>query len=114
VFPAWRVDAARRVAVTDPNVPCARAGGISFAELAGLPELIARPPIGFEPAADYYGNNHIALARCDRCGVRLVKDGNHRLLQSTCRGTDETVFVYEVTSSEWLHCRGDMRHLCGC
>ncbi|MBI5136519.1 MAG: hypothetical protein HZA24_04175 [Nitrospirae bacterium] len=113
VFPVWRVDGARRAVVGDPNAP--RAFAISFQELAALPELIAQPPIGFDQSVDYYKkNNRIAIAHCDACGVRIVKDGNRRLLQSACRQTNERLFVYEATSGDWSPCRADMRHFCRC
>jgi len=111
-FPPWRTNynASRYVGAVE--TPRSEAFRISYGELAQKPLLF--DAIIFDPAQDYFGTNIIIVFHCQTCGVRLVKDGNHRLLQCALRGLDHELQIIEVRSHNWSASRSDMKNFCEC
>jgi hypothetical protein len=88
-------------------------GKMSFLELAGRDDLFAA--VGFNPASDYFTTDRIIAYFCTACDVRVLKGGNHRLLQCARNPGDTRLLeVYEAQSADWTRCTLDMPFYCKC
>ena len=109
-FPPWRTnrDASEYIGVYE--IPREEAFPISYFSLAEKPSLFASLP--FDPQVDYLRTNKIICFHCQSCGVRVVKDGNHRLLQCVIRRLNLELQIYEVSSTDWSASQIDMKNFC--
>jgi hypothetical protein len=83
---------------------------ISFVALARRPELIESLL-----SEGFISTNDTVLAyHCSTCGVRVVKDGIHRLCKWAVEGSDREITVYEVSSRDWARAPVDMQNYCAC
>lgn len=112
VFPPWRTTLDGSHIVPEYEVPRSEAAPIAYLDLAQKPHLFAE--ISFDIGKDYFSTHTIIVFHCESCGVRLVKDGNHRLLQCAREGVDRKVTVYEVRSRNWNASTIDMKNFCEC
>lgn len=108
VFPTYRLDksGARLTGVFQDK----EASPISFLTLANRPDLT-------ETLLEegFISTNDTVLAyHCETCGVRVVKDGIHRLCKWAAEGTDREITVYEVSSRDWARAPVDMPNYCRC
>ncbi len=112
VFPTWRTNRERTEYIGAFEKPPTDAFPITYHDLALLPNLFAA--ISFETGQNYFATRNVISFHCATCGVRVVKDGNHRLLQCALQNADTEITVYEVTSADWRKCKVDMKNFCKC
>ncbi len=111
-YPTWRTNRERTRYIGSFETPPTEAFPISFHELSLLPALFSE--IRFNPTNDYFRSKNVITFYCDSCSVRVVKDGNHRLLQCAVQDISNEVTVYEVVSKDWHNCKIDMKNFCKC
>lgn len=111
-FPTWRVSTDGTSFIGAFEVPKQQAHSISFDDLSKASHLFGA--IDFDATRDYFRSNRIIAFHCSSCGVHVVKDGNHRLLQCAVHMLDPDLEVYEVISGDWLRCQVDMKNFCEC
>ena len=109
VYSIWRTNEDRTAFVSDFR---ASAFPITFNELAKNQDLF--PKFDFQPTSNYFGNQDIIVYHCKSCGIRVVKDGNHRLLQCVLENINPNITAYEAASSNWLTSNVDMKNFCRC
>jgi hypothetical protein len=112
VFPPWRTSRDGALYVGDYRVSRTHASAVSFSNLARKTHLF--DSIGFDPEKNYLLTNRLVAFRCLTCGVVLLKDGNHRLLQCAFHGLDPELLIYEVRSTDWHASTIDMKNVCEC
>lgn len=112
IYPTWRTNDEQTKYIGKYQSPRSEALPITFHELALRPNLFAE--IGFDLNKNYFQSNNIIVFHCSSCGIYLVKDGNHRLLQCAVHGTSSTLTIYEVASNDWSRCKVDMKNFCKC
>ena len=112
VYPTWRTNKDKTKYIGAYETPPTEAFPITYSELASLPGLFAE--IQFNMAKNYLGTYSVIAFYCTSCGVRVVKDGNHRLLQCAVYNIATEITVYEVTSNDWRKCKVDMKNFCKC
>jgi hypothetical protein len=112
VYPTWRTNKDKTQYIGAYETPPTEAYPITYQELASHPSLFSE--IQFDAERDYFDSPNIITFYCMSCGVRVVKDGNHRLLQCTVNGTGPEITVFEVASNDWRRCRVDMKNFCKC
>ena len=93
-------------------MPRVSARTATFREWAQMPQHFA--DIKFDPRHNYLTSRTAITFFCETCGIRLVKDGNHRLLQCAITGSDVKFNVYEVRGRSWTRSTVDMRNFCSC
>lgn len=111
-YPIWRTDKDRTKYIGSFETPPTEAFPITFRELALLQNLFES--IKFETGKDYFVSHNVIAFYCASCGVRVVKDGNHRLLQCAVQKIAPEITVYEVVSNDWRNCQVDMKNFCKC
>ncbi len=94
------------------EIPRGEAFPISYIDLSKKPHLFGA--IHFDAKKDYLTTRSIITFHCMSCGVRVVKDGNHRLLQCALHNMNPDLEVYEVMSDNWSRSRVDMKNFCEC
>ncbi len=112
IYPTWRTNKDKTVIVGAYEVPRTEAFPITYHELALLPTLFAS--LNFDPKSDYFNTTNIIVFHCTSCNIRVVKDGNHRLLQCALNKRNIEIHVCEVSSPNWLQCKVDMKNFCKC
>ncbi len=112
IYPTWRTNKDKTSIVGAYEAPPTDAFPITYHELALRPGLF--DSLRFDPKADYLKTTNIIIFHCASCDIRVVKDGNHRLLQCALNKNDVEITVYEVSSSDWRRCRVDMKNFCKC
>lgn len=111
-FPTWRTNKEQTIYIGAYETPPTEAFPISFNDLAQQSNLF--PEINFDPTIDYLKSKNIISFYCVSCGVHVVKDGNHRLLQCAVQGIKSDLDIFEVVSSDWSRCKVDMKNFCKC
>jgi hypothetical protein len=111
-FPPWRVSRDANEYVGAFEVSREEAFPISYSELSNKPNLFMA--LTFDPQIDYLKTNRIICFHCRTCGVRLVKDGNHRLLQCALRNVNPEIRIFELSSTDWSASQVDMKNFCNC
>ena len=111
-FPTWRTNKAQTKYIGAYEMPPTEAFPISFSQLALQPHLFSA--INFDPTKDYLKSKNIIAFYCASCGIHVVKDGNHRLLQCALQGLSSSLTIYEVVSNDWSRCKVDMKNFCKC
>ena len=111
-FPPWRTNHDASEYIDAYQMPRGEACSISYFELSEKPHLFAS--ISFDPQRDYLCTATVIVFHCQSCGVWLVKDGNHRLLQCALRKLNPELQIYEVSSENWSGSRFDMKNFCEC
>jgi hypothetical protein len=112
VYPTWRTNKDRTEYIGSFETPPTDAFPIKYGELALLPNLF--DAIQFGASKDYLASHNVIAFYCTSCGVRVVKDGNHRLLQCAVQNIAPEITVYEVVSNDWRKCQVDMKNFCKC
>ena len=112
VYPTWRTNKDRTEYIGSFETPPTEAFPITYGELALLPGLFTA--IQFDTGKDYLATRNVIAFHCTTCGVRVVKDGNHRLLQCAVQKVAAEITVYEVVSNDWRKCKVDMKNFCKC
>ena len=112
IYPTWRTNIEQTEYIGTYETPPTEAFPISFSELAQRQNLFSK--INFDPNKDYLQSNNIITFYCASCGIYVVKDGNHRLLQCAVQGISISLKIFEVESSNWSRCRVDMKNFCKC
>jgi hypothetical protein len=112
VFPPWRTTLEANQYVGNYRVSRKEAFPISYFNLSKQRQLFQS--INFDPDKDYFRTNRVIAFHCRSCGVRLVKDGNHRLLQCALKRLDPELQIYEVSSENWSAAEIDMKNFCEC
>lgn len=112
VFPPWRTTHDGTTCIGDYRVSKAEASVVSFLDLSTKTHLFAS--ICFDSGRDYLCTNRVITFHCQTCGVRVVKDGNHRLLQCALKRSDPELRVFEVRSKIWAASTVDMKNFCEC
>ena len=111
-FPPWRTNREAAECIFVCEVPRSEAFPISYHQLAKKPHLFGKLP--FDPMRDYLLTNRIISFHCQICGVRVVKDGNHRLLQCAFQESNPELLIFEVRSNDWSASTIDMKNFCNC
>jgi len=111
-YPTWRTNREATQLIGAYEVPREEAFPISYIELSKKPHLF--DAIHFDVAMDYLVTKRIISFQCSSCRVRVVKDGNHRLLQCARHKLNPQLEVYEVVSQNWSASRVDMKNFCEC
>ena len=111
-YPPWRTTPDGSRYVGEYEVGREAAAIDVFPEWARKSHLFS--DIRFVPTVDYFKTTTIISFYCEACDVRLVKDGNHRLLQCALSHVNPTLTVYEVRSFSWRHSTVDMKNFCSC
>lgn len=111
-YPTWRTNMDATKYIGAYETPRDQAFPISFGELAKRPHLFSE--INFIEHEDYLKSTCIIAFHCQRCGVHVIKDGNHRLLQCAYHKLNPTLEVYQVVSRDWTSCMVDMKNFCEC
>jgi len=108
VFPTYRLD---KFGTSLTSIfQDKEASPITFVSLASRLDLIeALLREGFIST-----NDTVLAYHCERCGVRVVKDGIHRLCKWVAEGTDREITVYQVSSKNWERAPVDMPNYCRC
>ncbi|MBI5142713.1 MAG: hypothetical protein HZA20_11085 [Nitrospirae bacterium] len=112
VYPTWRTNKDKTKYIGAYETPPTEAFPITYQELASCPDLFSE--IQFDAKKDYLGTTNIIVFYCMSCGVRVVKDGNHRLLQCAVQCSAPEITVFEVASNDWQRCEVDMKNFCKC
>lgn len=112
VYPIWRTNKDKSKYIGEYETPPTEAFPITFQELASCPHLF--PEIQFDEKKNYLWTLNFIVFYCISCGIRVVKDGNHRLLQCAVRGITPEITVFEVASRHWRRSKGDMKNFCKC
>lgn len=112
VYPTWRTNKDKTEYIGTYETPPTEAYPITYSELASRPGLFSA--IQFDASKNYLASHNVIAFYCTSCGVRVVKDGNHRLLQCAVQNIDPEITVYEVASNNWRKCRVDMKNFCKC
>jgi hypothetical protein len=108
VFPTYRLDKSGTSLTS--IFQDKEASPITFVSLASRLDLIeALLREGFIST-----NDTVLAYHCERCGVRVVKDGIHRLCKWVAEGTDREITVYQVSSKDWGRAPVDMPNYCRC
>jgi len=63
---------------------------------------------------NYFRTNNIIVFHCKSCGVHVVKDGNHRLLECAYHVKNPSLDIYQVSSEDWSNAKVDMKNFCEC
>jgi hypothetical protein len=111
-YPTWRTNKEKTRYIGEFQVSRENAEPTSFIEFAKYEHLFNE--ILFDKNQDYFLTNNIIVFHCVRCGVHVVKDGNHRLLACAYHGKNPILNVYEVSSEDWSNAKVDMKNFCGC
>ena len=111
-YPTWRTDREAAHYIGAFEIPRGEAFSISYIELSMKPHLFGA--IGFDVKKDYLITTRIITFHCQSCGVHVVKDGSHRLLQCAFHKLNPQLEIYEVVSRDWSACRVDMKNCCEC
>ena len=111
-YPPWRTDKDGSWYVGAYEVPRGEAFPISYIELSKKPHLF--DAVRFDATKNYLTTRGIITFHCMSCGVRVVKDGNHRLLQCVLHKLNPELEVYEVMSQNWSAGKVDMKNFCEC
>jgi hypothetical protein len=111
-YPAWRTNRDKTLFVGAYETPPTDAFPITYHELALHTGLFAA--ISFDPEINYLKSQNVIVFHCTSCGIRVVKDGNHRLLQCVVNKYDTEITVYEVSSPDWRRSKVDMKNFCKC
>lgn len=111
-YPTWRTNREATQLIGAYEVSREEAFPISYIDLSQKPHLF--DAIHFDVAGDYLATKRIISFQCSSCRVRVVKDGNHRLLQCALHKLNPQLEVYEVVSQNWSACRVDMKNFCEC
>lgn len=112
IYPPWRVNQDGTQCILAFEVPRGEAFPISYANLSTKQNLFNA--IKFDTNRNYFDTSRVITFHCASCGIHVVKDGNHRLLQCTFHKLERRVEVYEVVSYDWSACRVDMKNFCEC
>ncbi len=112
IYPTWRTNKDKTKYIGAYETPPTEAFPITYQELASRPSLFSE--IQFNAERDYLDSLNIIVFYCIACGVRVVKDGNHRLLQCAVQGSVPELTVFEVASNDWRRCSVDMKNFCKC
>jgi hypothetical protein len=111
-YPPWRTTLDGGTCIVAYEVDRTAAAIATFPEWGHKSHLFTS--IKFVPGHDYLQTSLALSFFCDSCGIRLIKDGNHRLLQCAVSGTDPCFTVYEVRSHSWRRSSVDMKNFCAC
>jgi len=111
-YPTWRTDREAAKYFGAYEIPRGEAFPISYIELSTKPHLFGA--LGFDVKEDYLTTTRIITFHCKSCGVHVVKDGSHRLLQCAFHKLNPQLEVYEVVSRDWAACKVDMKNFCEC
>ena len=111
-YPTWRTDREALQYIGAFERPRDEAFPISYIELSRKPHLFHA--ICFDVEKEYLRTTRIITFHCQSCGVHVVKDGNHRLLQCAFHKLNPQLEVYEVASHDWSACKIDMKNFCEC
>lgn len=111
-YPTWRTNKDKTRYIGAYERSPTEAFPITYQELALHPELFSE--INFDSKKNYFNSNNIITFHCTSCGVRVVKDGNHRLLQCAVQNSYPEVTLYEAVSHDWRLCKVDMKNFCKC
>lgn len=112
VFPTWRTNKDKTEYIGAYETPPTEAYPITYSKLASHPALFSA--IQFDASKNYLASHNVIAFYCTSCGVHVVKDGNHRLLQCAVQDIAPEITVYEVASSDWQKSRVDMKNFCRC
>lgn len=117
VYPLWRTNHDGTKCIIECELGKVEAFPISFADFALKPHFFQTAK--FDDKRDYFETNRIISFHCNSCGVSIIKDGNHRLLQYAIESKNKNtlnrkLFIYEVISSDWSKCQPDMKNFCEC
>lgn len=105
VYPVWFTDLNRKQSL---NYNGDGATPILFGEISAIPWLLQqrlREPRPGDP-------KKLIMEHCEHCGVRVVKDGCHRLLWHIHNSEDPEFEVIEVSGSDWSMAQFDMSTIC--
>lgn len=111
-YPIWRTNRVKTLYVGEYETPPTDAFPITYLELAFHPELFKA--IKFDSRKNYLKSLNIIVFHCTSCGIRVIKDGNHRLLQCVVYKSNLEITVYEVSSPDWQRSKVDMKNFCKC
>ena len=111
-YPPWRTTLDGHKCILAYEVDRTAAAVATFPEWVKMPHLFTS--IGFVPGHDYWQTSSVLSFFCESCGVRLIKDGNHRLLQCAFSRASPCITVYEVRSHSWHRSSVDMKNFCAC
>ncbi|MCU7884933.1 MAG: hypothetical protein KZQ82_12145 [Candidatus Thiodiazotropha sp. (ex Lucinoma annulata)] len=111
-FPTWRTNKDQTKYIGRYQTPPSEAFPISFPELSLRTKLFSG--VNFDPNKDYFKTRNIISFYCVSCGVHVIKDGNHRLLQCAVQDYNPEIIIYEVASKDWTNCEVDMKNFCKC
>ncbi len=112
VYPTWRTNKDATQVIGAFEIPRHQAFPISYIQLSIKPHLFS--DLNFSPHINYFKTNTIIAFHCTTCGVYVIKDGSHRLLQCAVHGSDPVLDIYQVISGNWLSCNVDMKNFCEC
>ncbi len=111
-YPLWRTNKEGTLYIGAYEVPMGEAFPISYIALSKKPHLFGA--IRFDAKRDYLTTRSIIAFQCKSCGVRVVKDGSHRLLQCALHKLNPELEVYELVSQNWSGGKVDMKNFCEC
>ena len=111
-YPTWRTNRSATKVIGAYETPKNDALPISYVELSRKPHLFSE--VNFNREKDYLKTTCIIAFHCETCGVYVVKDGNHRLLQCAVHSLNPDLDVYLVVSRDWSLCKVDMKNFCEC
>jgi len=111
-YPIWRTSKCMKTYIGDYKISPTEAYLITYYRIALCQWLF--DDIKFYLENNYFDTNNIIIFHCSSCNVRIVKDGNHRLLQYALYRNDVLLTVYEVSSADWTRSKVDMKNFCKC
>jgi len=111
-FPTWRTNRDGTEYIGACEIPRSQAFPITYSDLSKKPHLF--PKINFDDKENYLKSACAISFHCEGCGVHVIKDGNHRLLQCALYGLNPELEVYQVNSRDWSSCNVDMKNFCEC
>lgn len=111
-FPLWRVTLDGAHVELRFQIPKDAARPATLRNWAAMPQHFAA--IDFDASHNYLKTATAFVFLCVACDVRLVKDGNHRLLQCVLSGANPTFVIYEARGLSWKHSAVDMKNFCSC
>lgn len=111
-YPTWRINRDGTEYIGAYEISRNKAFPISYNDLSKKPQLFSK--INFKKDENYLKSVCVISFYCEGCGVYVIKDGNHRLLQCVLYGLDPELEVYQVVSRDWSSCKVDMKNFCEC
>jgi hypothetical protein len=116
VYPTWRTNHDGTKYIGRCETDRTEAFAITYQLLKSKQSVL--DALGFHSSYDSFAGDAATkpfiVYHCRRCGVYVVKDGNHRVLRCEIHRIDRQFDIYQVSSDDWSCATIDMKNFCDC